>query len=119
MKEFVLLFRMDALPEVKFSEDEAIARMTKWEKWMDGLIEKNILAGRGNRLEEEGATVKPGNVVINGPYTETKEIIGGYIIIRAGSLNEAIEIVKTCPAIIDGWISAEIRGVFPPPPPNA
>lgn len=57
MKEFVLLFRMDALPEVKFSEDEVIARMTKWEKWMDGLIEKNILASRGNRLESESATV--------------------------------------------------------------
>ena len=115
MKEFVLLFRLDASAEVKSSEDEIIARMSKWEKWMDGLIEKNILAARGNRLEDEGATVKPGNVVINGPYTETKEIIGGFIIIRAGSLNEAIEIVKTCPAIIDGWRTAEIRGVYPPP----
>ena len=115
MKEFVLLFRLDALAEVKSSEDEIIARMSKWEKWMDGLIEKNILAARGNRLEDEGATVKSGNVVINGPYTETKEIIGGFIIIRAGSLNEAIEIVKTCPAIIDGWRTAEIRGVYPPP----
>lgn len=115
MKEFVLLFRMDALPEVKFSEDEVIARMTKWEKWMDGLIEKNILASRGNRLESESATVKPNNIVVNGPYTETREIIGGYIIIRAGSLDKAIEIAKSCPAIIDGWLSAEIRSVFPPP----
>ena len=112
MKEFVLIAKMDALLEVKYSPAEEQARMAKWEKWIDGIIADNILVNRGNRLGSECKTVKQGNVVINGPYAETKEIIGGYIVIRANSIDDAVEIVKGCPAIIEGWLNFEIRNVF-------
>ena len=111
MKEFVLIFRMDALPEVRFSPEEEQSRMAVWEKWMDGLIARNLLAGRGNRLNGQGRTVKSG-VVTNGPFAETKEIIGGYIIIRAKDIDEAAEIVRESPPVAAGWVSAEVRSVF-------
>jgi len=112
MKEFVLIFRMDELPEVKLSPEELTSTMEVWENWMDKIIADNILVNRGNRLGSEAKTVKKRNVVINGPYTETREIVGGYIIIRAKNIDEAVEIVKGCPAIIDGRLSVEIRNVY-------
>jgi hypothetical protein len=112
MKEFVLIFRMDELPEVKLTPEELTLTMQVWEKWMDKIIADNILVSRGNRLGSEAKTVKRRNVVINGPYTETREIVGGYIIIQAKNIEAAVEIVKGCPAIIDGRLSAEIRNVY-------
>ena len=112
MKEFVLIFRMDELPEVKLSPEELTSTMQVWENWMDKIIANNILVSRGNRLGSEAKTVKKKNVVINGPYTETREIVGGYIIIRAKNIDEAVDIVKGCPAIIEGRLSAEIRNIY-------
>ncbi|HVS91675.1 MAG TPA: hypothetical protein VHE59_06565 [Mucilaginibacter sp.] len=47
MKEFVLIFRLEELPEINFSPDEMNARMAVWEKWVDSIIAKNILVSRG------------------------------------------------------------------------
>lgn len=49
----------------------------------------------------------------DGPFIETKEILGGFMIISADSLDEAIEIVRACPAIANA--SVEVRE--PPPDP--
>jgi hypothetical protein len=56
--------------------------------------------------------VTPGDVVTNGPYVEIKELIGGYIMISADSLEEAAEISKGCPILSVGG-SVEVRPVVP------
>jgi hypothetical protein len=112
MKEFVFIFRSEGLLEEVFEPQEAQTRMKVWENWIDDIIARNILVSRGNRLGAEGATVKIKSVVIYGPYVEAGEIIGGYIIIRAASLNNAVEIVKDCPSVLDGRLSAEVRAVY-------
>jgi hypothetical protein len=79
------------------------------------------LAGRG-RLKGGGplqgtdrsATVRKrgGQVTAtDGPYTETKEIIGGYFLVEADSLEEAVELAKGCPAAAFGGI--EVRELIP------
>lgn len=113
MKEFVLIFRSDYLPEVKFSPDEMQSMMKHWENWMGGIAAQNKLASSGNRLGSEGKSVKPGNVVTNGPYAEIKEIISGFIVIRAGSIDEAAEIAKGCPLVVGGGGHVEVRDVIP------
>ena len=110
MKEFVMIIRLEALPEVNFTPEEEQSLMGVWEKWIDGIIDRNILVSRGNRLGADGRTLKNGIVVTNGPYVELKEIIGGYIIIRANSIDEAAEIAKGAPLVGVGTI--EIRGIF-------
>lgn len=109
MKEFALIIRLDELPEVKFSPAEMASGMKIWEKWIDGIIAQNILVSRGSRLAEEGRIIKNG-VVTNGPYAEIKEIIGGFIIIRAGSIDEAAKIAKGAPLVGNG--SIEVRGIY-------
>jgi hypothetical protein len=110
MKEFVLIFRMDALPEVGYSSEELEPMMKNWESWLENLVAKNILVSYGNRLGAESRIIKNGKVITDGPYAEIKEIIGGFNIIRANSIDEAAEIAKSCPLIGDSAI--EVRNVF-------
>ena len=108
MKEFVLIFRMtkDDQP----SPAQMQERMKLWQDWMGGIAAQNKLASSGNRLGTEGKVVKPKNVVTNGPYVEIKETIGGYIIIKAETIDEAAEISKGCP-IIQGGGNVEVRPI--------
>ncbi len=110
MKEFVLIFRLEELPEVNFSPDEMQDKFVIWEKWVDGIIAKNILVSRGNRLSKESRVIRDKKLITKGPFVELSEIIGGYIIIRANSIDEAAEIVREAPIVGKGTI--EVRGIY-------
>jgi hypothetical protein len=112
MNEFVLIFRSDFQPEVKFSPDEMQAIMQQWQTWMGGMAAQNKLASSGNRLGGNGKTVRQGNVITNGPYAEIKEMLTGYIIVNADSIDEAAEIAKGCPILHVGG-NVEVRNVIP------
>ena len=112
MKDFLLVYRAEysAIPA---GTPEQMAAMTKrWMDWISGIAAQNKLADRGNRLTGTGQVVRPNNVVTNGPYTEIKESIGGYSMVKAGSYDEAIEIAKGCPVLTVGG-SVEVREVNP------
>ncbi len=112
MKDFVLIFRSDSRVEVKLTP-EGLATMSKdWENWMGGIAAQNKLVSPGKRLGFDGRSVKPGNIVTNGPYAEIKEMIAGLTIIRADSIEEATEIAKNCP-ILNGGGNVEVRDVIP------
>ena len=113
MNEFVLIFRTDCLAEVKFSPNEMQSIMQHWQNWIGSIAAQNKLANTGNRLGSNGATLKPGNVISNGPYTEIKEIITGYIIIRAESIDEAAKVAKGCPLVVGGEGQVEVRNIIP------
>ena len=72
-----------------------------------------MLAGEGLQPSSKGARVRfSGNkrTVIDGPFSETKELIAGFWLFQAKSLEEAIEWVKRAP--FDGGAEIEIRQVF-------
>jgi len=112
MNQFVLLFRSEALPENRFSPDEMQAIMQQWQAWMGGMAAEGKLASSGNRLGGAGQTVRPGKVITNGPYAEIKEMLSGYIIVNAGSIDEATELAKGCP-ILNAGGNVEVRDVVP------
>ena len=112
MKEFVMLYVSETLPELKLNEDGSMVISKEWQNWMGELVAKNQLVSPGKRLGNSGLTVKPGNVITNGPYAEIKEMIGGLSIIRAGSIEEASEIAKGCPILSFGG-SVEVRDIIP------
>jgi hypothetical protein len=113
MKEFLLVFRRDFVSnDVQPSPEQLQNMMKPWQDWMGSLAAQNKLVSSGNRLASDGRVVKPGDVITNGPYVEIKEAIGGYIIIRAESLDEAAELSKGCPILhIKG--NVEVRTVVP------
>lgn len=86
--------------------------MKEWQNWMGNIAARDKLVNSGNRLADDGRVVKPGALVTNGPFVELKEAIGGYIIIRAESLDEAAEISKGCPILMIGG-NVEVRSIVP------
>ena len=108
MKEFIMIFRNDSFPEEKLTPEGMVAVSQQWENWISSIAAQNKLVARGARLGSEGCTIQPNNVITNGPYAEIKEIIGGYSIIRADSVEEAAEIAKSCPGLAMGG-SVEVR----------
>lgn len=79
--------------------------------WLGGIAAQNKLADKGNTLSPVSArTVKPGNVVTDGPYTEIKEFISGYVIVKADTIEEAVEMAKANPIFKIGG-NIEIREV--------
>ena len=113
MNEFLLVFRRDALnKEQQLSPEQMQAMMKPWQDWMGSLAAQNKLVSSGARLERDGKVVKSDKVVSDGPYVEIKEAIGGYIVIRATSLDEAAEMSKECPILqVNG--SVEVRCLIP------
>ena len=81
--------------------------------WLDRLVDEGKMK-TGQRLAVEGKTVARNNVVTDGPFGETKEVIGGYWFIVAGSLDEAAEIAQGNPCLECG-LFYEIRPIDPQP----
>jgi len=82
-----------------------------WQNWVEELRKKEIYNG-GERLARNEATVikERAKLITDGPYIESKEAVGGYISIKADSLQQAIEIAKECPIFnFDG--NVEVREV--------
>jgi len=100
MKEFLLVFRRDFVTnEVQPSPEQLQNMMKPWQDWMGSLAAQNKLVSSGNRLASEGRVVKSDKMVTNGPYVEIKEAIGGYILVRCNSIDEAAELAKGCPVL--------------------
>ena len=112
MKEFLFVFRAEHKPVRTASPEEMQAMMKKWMDWIGSIAAQNKLIDRGNRLTTEGRMVKPGNIVTDGPFMEIKEAIGGYIVVKANSIDEAAELAKDCPIFfING--NVEVRTIVP------
>lgn len=73
------------------------------EQWGDAILGGNALQGT------ETATTVRGDVVTDGVFVESKEILGGYYLVEAADLDGALEIAKTCPARFGG---VEVRPVM-------
>jgi len=112
MNEFALIFRSEALPERRFSPDEMQAIMQQWQSWMGDMAAKGQLANGGNRLGSDGKTVRPSAVVTNGPYAEIKEMITGFIVVKAENIDAAAELAKGCPILPAGG-NVEVRNIIP------
>lgn len=74
-----------------------------------------MVAGEGIKPTSEGKRVRfdgGKQSVIDGPFTETKELIAGFWLWQVKSMDEAVEWVKRCPASTDEVSEIEIRPVF-------
>lgn len=109
MKEFALVFRTSEMSGNSVTPAQMQERMTSWMNWMGGIAAKDRLVSRGNRLGiRESRTIDAGGVVMDGPYVEVKEFINGMMIVKAESLDEAVELARECP-ILQGGGKVEVR----------
>ena len=62
----------------------------------------------GDALKPEGRVVNAKKVVTDGPFLEAKEVVGGYSIVRADTIDAAAEFAKGCPILLTGG-TVEVR----------
>lgn len=111
MKEFALIFRRPHLDFDNISPTDMQALLKKWQDWMGGIASQDKLVNSPVRLAQEGKVLKPGGVITDGPFMEMREILGGLIIVKAESLEEATTLAHGCPALgLNG--SVEIRPLY-------
>jgi hypothetical protein len=79
--------------------------------WLDQLVNEGKVR-RGQRLRHEGKTIMRQNVITDGPFGESKEVIGGYWVILADNLDEAAQIAQGNPCLGSG-LFLEIRPIDP------
>jgi len=108
--EYLLLFRGDEWYN-QLSPEELQQAMSQFKAWFDRLTEEGKLKA-AQPLVREGKIVsgKQGHVVADGPFAESKEAIGGYFLLAANSLDEAIAIAKSAPSLEYGT-QIEVRPV--------
>ncbi len=107
--QYLLLFRgTDWHRELSPNEIQEI--MGRTNAWFDRITSEGIMKG-GQPLETQGRQVSFRNgAVADGPFVESKETVGGYILIEASSFDEAVEVARQNPMIPHG-LSVEVRPV--------
>ncbi len=111
MKDFLLVFRNDYSTQPKASPEEMQAIMKLWMDWIGGIAAQNKLTSAGNPLVSARKVVRANNIITDGPYTEIKELIGGYTIVKGNTLEEAAELAHGCPILKVGG-NVEVREVI-------
>jgi hypothetical protein len=112
MPRYMLLLRSDNKDFREMSPEDIQRTVTRYKAW------REALAGRGHK--PEGQKLRDGSgrvmsqsggklVVTDGPYAETREILGGYFAFDADGLEQAFELTRDCPHLQFGTI--EIREV--------
>jgi hypothetical protein len=110
MDEFILIFRHEDGSKIASPEQMQIW-MKQTMDWIGGIAAQNKFSG-GNGLPFENAKVVHYNkVVTNGPFGDIKETIGGYIIVKAESVDEAVEFAKGSPVLQGEGNTVEVRKI--------
>ena len=94
------------------STDELQQAIDKVMAWFEGLNKRGKIKG-AQPLGGQGRVVSgtDGRFVVDGPFTETKEAVGGYLVLQADSLDDAVEIAQSMPTLRYG-ISVEVRPIL-------
>jgi len=108
MSEYLFLYR-GAGPSGSPEQMQLV--MQKWVAWFKDLGAKGHIKSPGHPLERAGKVVKgAGKAVHDGPFAEAKDVVGGYTLIEARDLDQAVELSKGCPVLErDG--SVEVRPI--------
>jgi hypothetical protein len=107
MAKFLFIYRGASEAAAKMTPDEAQQHMQKWEKWIGEGIQKGWMLDPGDGLTPETRLLS-GKVVTDGPFVESKEIVGGFSIVQADSIDAAAQLAKGCPGLSIGG-TVEVR----------
>jgi hypothetical protein len=110
MSKYMLLLRDEPAAFADVSPEEIQKIIQKYTAWRASL-QSRIVAG--NKLKDgEGRVLRKENgkpSIIDGPFAEAKEVMGGFFMLEADSYDQAVELAKTCPHMEFG--SIEVRAV--------
>ena len=113
MEEYALIMRHEGGGKIA-SPEQMEAWMKQTMDWIGGIAAQNKFVSGTGLPFDAARVVKTKNskpVVTNGPFGEIKETIGGFIVVKADSIDEAVEFAKGCPVLQGEGNSMEIRKI--------
>ena len=111
MSEYLFLYRGGRAPRTG-SPEQMQKTTEKWMAWIKALGEQGHLKEPGHPLEAKGKIVNGnGHAVTDGPFTEAKDLVGGYSIVTARDVEEAAKLTAGCP-IFDNGGFVEVRPIL-------
>ena len=105
-----MIFRHPASNDYQPSPAEMQEGMKEWQNWIGGIIAQ-VKFVSSSQLGLEGKLLKADNSIADGPYALLNEAVGGNLVVKASSLEEAIEMAKGCPILGMGG-NVEIRNIL-------
>jgi hypothetical protein len=108
MADFLFVYRGSNDARAKMTPEEMQQTMQKWSTWIAEGFQKGWMVNAGDALTEEGRVVNAKKVVTDGPFVEAKEIVGGYSIVKADTIDAAAVFAKGCPILLTGG-TVEVR----------
>lgn len=116
MQEFLVVIHRDLTSANPIPTPEQMKEALKpYQDWVAGIAAQDRLVAPPKRWDADGRVIrhhKNKDHVVNGPYAEGKESIGGLLLIRANDYDDAVAIAKSCPIIRYGAI-VEVRMAMP------
>ncbi len=112
MKEFMYIIRGGDESLAQKSPEEMQQHMQDWQSWMEGLTKKGHLVGGQPLMPEAKSLIESGTKIVDRPLAEGKEMVGGYLIMKAENLDEAVLLGKGCPGF-EHDCSLEVREIRP------
>jgi len=112
MAQYLMLLHSEPRPDGAFTPQEAQEVTGRYMEWSQKMGAAGKLAG-GNKLANDSGKILSGKdkvSVVDGPFAETKEVIGGYFILEASDYDEAAELSKSCPHLALGG-TVELRQI--------
>jgi hypothetical protein len=103
--KFMLILHHKPNTNTKLSPAEMQQVMGKYQAWFDKIRASGKYVSSDKLMDEGGKvmTMQNGRIgVIDGPYSEAKEVVGGYLVVRAENYDEAIEMFRDCPHLAFG-----------------
>ena len=110
MDEYILIFRHEDGLKVA-SPEQIQVWMKQPMDWIGSIAAQNKFSGGNGLPFEDAKVVHHNNVVTNGPFGEIKETIGGYVIVKAASVEEAVEFAKGSPVLQGDGNTVEVRKI--------
>ena len=113
MDEYALIMRHEDGTKIASPEQMEIW-MKQTMDWIGGIAAQNKFVGGTGLPFDDAKVVKTTNakkIVTNGPFGEIKETIGGFITVRADSIDEAVEFAKGCPVLQGEGNTVEVRKI--------
>lgn len=107
----MMLFHSEPNPDLNPTPEQIQEEVKEWQNWIGGIGAQGKLKNPGEALGFEGKTMHADGTITDGPYAEVKEMIGGFIIVSAETIEEATELAKGCPALSNGG-KVEVRDIM-------
>jgi hypothetical protein len=96
--KFLFVYRGAAETVAQLTPEEMQQHLQRWEKWIGEGMRKGWMLDPGDALKQEGRVVSA-KVVTDGPFVEAKEVVGGFSIVQADSIDAAAQLAKGCPGV--------------------